>query len=514
VSPGQRFVGSAKVVSALTLLSRIAGVARDMTLAQYFGASALMAAFTVAHRIPNLTRRLFGEGALSAAFIPIFSEHLHRGDGDQSARRLAGVVLGSLSLLLTVLVAAAIVALTVVNHFWATQPRSQLTIALTNVMMPFALLICCAALLGGILQVLGHFAAPAAAPIVLNVCIIIAAVYAGPIYGLDVVAVAVVLAGLIQLVMLQAVLARRRFVFRWRVSWRDAGLRRVAVLMGPMIIGLAAVQLNTLADSLIAFFLIPNPGAPAVIYYAERLYEFPLGVFSIALATAIFPAMAIHAARQEQQAFSATLHRGLRLVLFVGLAATVGLILIRQPLVELLFQRGRFTAAASQRVAWTLLFYAAGVWAYGLVHIAVRGHYALQDSRTPMRVSLAMIALNLMLNLILVFPMQEAGLALSTAICATIQSAWLLAALAKRAGGLCIGGLAVSAARSAGLVAAMAVACLAVDWFVRSQGLSTLWQVIAIAGTGGIVFLGLGVIFRVPEAITLIWHSREDQISD
>ncbi len=470
VSDAKHFVSAARVVSGLTFLSRILGLVRDAVFAAAFGAGWAASAFSLAFMVPNLFRRLFGEGALSAAFIPVFTEVRQQGDG-QRAGRLAGTILIGTGVLVVGLVLLGEGFVAGLRPIIESSPRNQLTLRLTAVMLPYAVLICAVALMGGLLNVLGHFAAPAAAPIVLNLCIIAAIAGGAAVGGLGIethlvwVAVAVVIAGVLQLALQWAAVRARGFRIRPALDLGDEAARRIAWLAGPMALGLAVVQINALADVLIAYVFVPHGGAPNKLYLAQRLYQFPLGVFLIALTTAIYPQFSRMAADRDMDGFGDSIVRGLRMVVFVGLPASVGLILLREPLVGLLFERGRFLHADTTRTASILLFYAAGVWAYGLGMMLGRAFYALQDSKTPVRIAVVMVALNLTLNLILVHVLpepQERGLALATAICAAIQSAWLAAVLARRVGHITWSGLIGQALRVAVATVVMAAACLTV----------------------------------------------------
>ena len=420
--PGERsFFRSANVISALTLCSRVLGLVRDCVCSYFFGAGAIWSAFSIAFQVPNLARRLFGEGALSAAFVPVFSETIER-DGVESAGRLAGKVLLLLACVLVGLVLITEAVLVTVN-WWV----GGLTLSLTVVLMPYMLLICSVAFLAALLNVLHRFAVPAMAPIVLNVVLIVAAWYGGAVSGLSkqgqiyLLAGAVLGAGVLQLLLQFGALRSAGFRIGWSRDWRDEKVIRIMRLMGPMILGLSAVQINTLADVLIAKGFVPLEGAPAVLYYAQRLYQFPLGVFGVALATAIFPLLSRLAARGDTADLAVQVGRGLRMAFFIGLPSTVGLVLIANPLVRAIFERGAFTASDTERVAGTLVCYALGVWAYTLQHVLIRAFYSVQDSRTPMRIATWIVGLNLVLSLLLVQVLEERGVALATAITGMLQ---------------------------------------------------------------------------------------------
>jgi len=509
MSTTKHFVSAARVVSALTLLSRVLGLVRDAVFAAAFGAGWAASAYSIAFMIPNLFRRLFGEGALSAAFIPVFSE-VRQGGDDRRASRLSGTVLVGAIILLAGLVVIGEGVVFGLKPLVEATPRNDLTLRLTAIMLPYALLICVVALVGGLLNVLDHFAAPAAAPIVLNLCII-GAVAAGVLADnapvetrLRWVAAGVLIAGVLQLALQYSAVRGKRFRIALALDLRDEAVRRIALLTGPMVLGLAVVQINALADALIAYWFVPHEGAPMKLYLAQRLYQFPLGVFLIALTTAIYPQFSRMAAGRDMEGFADSVIRGLRMVVFVGLPASVGLILLREPLVALLFERGQFSQADTVRTASVLLFYAAGIWAYGLQMMLGRAFYALQDSKTPVRIAMTMVVLNLALNLILVHVLpepQERGLALATAICAVIQSAWLAAVLSSRVGHVHWAGLWRQLMRVAVATIGMTAACLAIARFL---GPRPVVQVAGVLVVGVVTYVAASRLMKIEELRDLL----------
>ncbi len=509
MSESKGFIKHIPVVSGLTFLSRILGLIRDATFAAAFGAGWEASAYSIAFQIPNLFRRLFGEGALSSAFIPVFSQVHHNGERDRAVR-LAGTILFGTALLLGVLVVIGEGVTFGLMPLVEPTDRNDLTLRLTAIMLPYAILVCGVALLGGLLNVLGHFAAPAAAPIVLNLVIIgaiglgVATPDATITTRLSWVGMAVLIAGVLQLLLQWLAVRAKGFRIRPALDLRDEAVRRIALLTGPMVIGLAAVQINTLADSLIAYWFVPHGGAPNKLYLAQRLYQFPLGVFLIALATAIYPQFSKMAAERDMDGFGESVVRGLRMALFIGLPASVGLILMREPLVGLLFERGLFERSDTVRTATVLLFYAAGIWAYGLQMMLARAFYALQDSKTPVRIAMAMVVLNVTLNLVLVRLLpepEERGLALATAICAAIQSSWLAWVLARRVGELPWALARGQAVRVVVATAIMTLACLGVS---HLAGESRAVQVVAILLAGAGSYAAASWLLRIDELDDLI----------
>lgn len=432
MSDPHRFVAPARLIAGLTLFSRLLGLVREMLYAYFFGASPAMSSFTIAWQIPNLSRRLLGEGALSAAFVPVLTDRLHQ-NGEVAARRLAGAVLALLATLVVILLVLAEIGIGLAH--WT---RASLALRLTATLLPYMPLICLTAVISAALNVLNRFAVPAFAPVLLNVVVIAGAACGGWLMGLPegallyVVCGALLTGGVAQLILVSASLWRTGLRPQLNLAWRDPDVRRIAVMMTPMVLGMSAVQVNALADTLIAFLFVPDGQGAAVLRYAHVLYQLPLGVVGVALATAIFPLLAARASAGDMAGFTRACEQGLRMCMFVGLPAAVGLCLIANPLIRTFFEAGKFGEKDAVRVAWALLFYASGVWAYITQHVLVRMLYALQDSRTPARIAVTMVFANLALNLILVFPLEERGVALATAITSCVQVLWLLQALRGR----------------------------------------------------------------------------------
>lgn len=450
------FVSHAVTVGSLTFGSRLLGVVRDAIFAAFFGMTPITDAFKIGFLVPNLFRRLFGEGALTAAFVPIYTRLVHQ--DRVAARRLACLCVGLalVGLGLATLLGELILTGLLAARTWSGQ--TTLVLHLTMMMLPYMPMICLAALLGAVLQVHGRFGPSAAAPIIFNLVLIggtlLAATgvhsQAGLEQSIKTVAACVLVAGAFQIIWQVVAVVRYETVTLNFAGTRDA-LRSIGAMMLPMTAGLAVFQLNTLMDSLIGFGLssadanqklnlgyasVDYPmraGAVTALHFAQRLFQFPLGVFGIALATAIFPAL-VHAAAgriDDSSRFRQTLQQGLRLAAFIGLPASVGLILVRVPLTRLVFERGQFSPADTARVAVILAGYASAVWAFTFIHVLTRAFYALKDARTPLRISLGMVGLNLVLNLSLIWFLGAAGLAWSTAVCGGLQAVLLITALRR-----------------------------------------------------------------------------------
>ncbi len=468
-------------IASLTAFSRVLGLLRDMAYSHFLGAAGLMDAWVIAFKIPNLARRIFGEGAASASFIPVYSEEIAH--DRPRADRLACTVVTVVFVILAAVVLLSLAGIWAYYGFFAKHPGTRLMLSLTGIMLPYMVIICVVAILGGILNSHLHFATPAAAPIVLNVfiissfCISAWALGMPPRSQVYVAAVGVLAAGVVQFAMQIGPLKACGVSIRPMWDIRSEAFRRIIVMMGPMIIGLTVTQINTLADDIIArclsgsaekgeFFLwfgnqVKYPvweGSVSQLYYSQRLYQLPLGVLGISLATAIFPVMSADAARKDFDSLAATVSRGLRGAIFVALPATAGLLLVGRPLVSAIFQHGEFTAEATALTSRTLWFYAVGLCGFFSQQIAVRTFYAMQDSKMPMRSALLAVGLNLILNLTLIWFMGTAGLALSTAICSYLQVVILVLVLRRRLGPAAISGLWRTFIKSVAATAIMSLA--------------------------------------------------------
>ncbi|MFH0911911.1 MAG: murein biosynthesis integral membrane protein MurJ [Planctomycetota bacterium] len=436
-------------VGALTLLSRLLGLVRDKGLVLVFGASpGVLDAFLLAFTIPNLFRRLFGEGALSSAFIPAFID-VRENRSAEEGNRLASAVATGLFLLLSGLTLLGI-ALCFLGWTAAGEgSRHALPLRLTAVMLPFLVFICLSALGSGMLQGVRSFALPAAMPVSLNVMLLAALAYihwragGAPLASsVFYVAFAVVAAGLFQVLLQAAALRGHGVRLRFLPAFGDEGLMRVFRAMGPTVVGLAVFQVNVLVDRLIAYLLIPGTGALTHLYLGNRLMQFPLALFGIALATTAFPEIVSHTTRKEWDALFQKIATGVRFLAFVMLPASFGLMVLAGPVVRMIFQEPDlvFSDAAVYQSALVLACYAPGLFFIGLQLLFVRIFYARGDYKTPVRVTAAMVVMNLLLNLLLIRApdlyrrwalgetaarLGEGGLALSTSIVSLLTAGWM-----------------------------------------------------------------------------------------
>ncbi len=454
--PNRRPLAGLPVTSLGTLASRVLGMVRDMATAALLGLSGdgVMDAFVVAFRIPNLFRRLFGEGSLAASFLPVLTKELEHDPG--AAWRLVSVTAVWLAATLALLVMAGEAACLLAWWLFGGDPDISLLVGLTAVMMPYLFFICLAAHISATLHACLHFGGPALVPTVLNVGWLggawVAAMWAAPdkISRAYVLAASIVLSGVVQLAFQLPLLSK--IGFRFDYDWQATRQQVWTIVRntGPMLVGLAVTQLNTFLDTLLAWMLAAGPGGPstfslagmgvrypltqgaaAALYYGERLYQFPLGVLGVAVGTVLFPVLSRHVARGETHRLGDDISLGLRLVMYLGIPAGAGLMLIATPLARVLFERGEFTAADTLRVARMIVAYGVGVWAFCGLQVVVRGFYALGDQMTPLRIGGLTLALNLLLDVILMWPLAETGLALSTSLAAVAQLALLVAALGR-----------------------------------------------------------------------------------
>lgn len=519
-SEASRFVKNARTVSILTFVSRITGLVREAVIAGMFGLSPVAAAFVFAFQIPNLFRRLFGEGALSAAVIPVYARTLK--EDPAIARRFVSLCLALLVVALGGLTLLGELALAGALAIGKWSPDTALALRLTMVMLPYMPLVCLVALMGAVLQVRGKFASTAAVPIVLNIVVVAGTLLATwnadspellerSIYW---VGVSVLIAGLLQVAWQLAVLLKFEKITAVFAGTRPAMVSLKAIFL-PMILGLAAFQINTFLDAVMAMGFSIKQGseqfnllgyavryplqeaAVAALGWSQRLYEFPLGIFGIAIATAIFPALSHAAAQRDtkgQQHFTTIFHHGLRLSVFIGLPASVGLMIVALPLSRLAYERGEFGLSDSARVAWILMGYAPAIWAYSMNHVLTRAFYAQGDSRTPLRVSLAMVGLNLMLNLILVWPLGALGFALATATGAVLQNVILLGAMGRSLGEPLGRGVWMSWGKSLTACAVMAGVLTPLLYYFDAGSLNRTQSAVLLGlavGIGGLVYLAV-----------------------
>ncbi len=477
MSEKSRVIKAAGVVGAATLLSRILGFFRDAVIAWYFGAGHYSDAFIAAFRIPNLLRKLLGEGSISNAFVPVLTDYLAI-DGREEAFRLARSALWVLSIILVVIsligiLIAPLIVKFIAPGFIGTPDKLALTITLTRIMFPYIFFIGLVALCMGILNVFGHFAAPALAPVLLNLAIIFSVFFLcphlnTPVLGL---AIGVMIGGILQLFLQLPVMAGHGFNFWQKAKMGHPGLKKMSRLMPPVILGGAVYQINVLVGTLLGSFL--PEGSVSVLYFADRLVQFPLGIFAIAAATAVLPSLSRQASLNDLNALKDTFGYAVRLTLFLTIPSMMGLIVLRVPIITMLFQRGEFSLQATLLTAQALLYYAIGLWAFSAVRIVAATFFALKDTRTPMVLATVSILANIGLGVVLMKPLAHAGLALATSLASVLNLALLVFALRKKLGSLGWRGIAQSALKTLVSAAVMGTAVwVAAQFLIPDQGTS------------------------------------------
>ncbi len=427
---------STGIVSGMTSLSRVTGFVRDMVYAQMFGAGAGTDAFFVAFRIPNFLRRLFAEGAFSQAFVPVFSEYQtqrSRAELRELVDQVAGT-LGAILLLITAIgvLAAPVLILLFAPGFTADAGKYELTVQMLRITFPYLLFISLTAFAGGVLNSCGKFAIPAVTPVLLNLTMIAAALWLAPRMEQPVVGLAwgVFVAGIIQLSFQVPFLRQVKLLPRPRWGWAAQGVRQVLNLMLPALFGSSVAQVNLLIDTVLASFLVS--GSVSWLYYSDRLVEFPLGIFGVALGTVILPKLSRQHASAEADGFSQTLDWALRWALLIGVPATVALVILSGPILSALFQYGEFDARDVEMSTRSLMAFALGLVAFMLIKVLAPGFYARKDTRSPVKYGLIAMGANTALVLILIWPLAHAGLALATSLAAFLNAGLLFLNLRRR----------------------------------------------------------------------------------
>ncbi len=427
---------SVTTVSAMTLLSRITGLARESLKATVFGAGVSMDAFEAAFRLPNILRRLFAEGAFAQAFVPIFAEY-RRQRGEEETRALVGRVGALLAVTLLVLTALGVFAApwlvyALASGFAKTPGKVELTAAMIRIVFPYIFFVSLVSLAGGVLNVYREFAIPAVTPVLLNLSVVGAAIWLAPHVDPPIVALAwgVFLGGIAQLAVQIAPLARLGMLPRPRFDWRDPGVRRVLRAMGPAVLGVSAAQISALINTQLAASL--GDGRISWITYADRLMEFPTALLGVALGTVLLPSLAKHHADADPIEYSALLDWGVRLAFLLALPAAVALWVLAVPMISTLYQYGHFTVADVMATRDALLGYSVGLLGLILVKILAPGFYARQMMRTPVQIAFASVVVAQTFAVILMQRIGHAGLTLAISLGACLNAALLFRALRRR----------------------------------------------------------------------------------
>jgi len=490
---------SLSTVGGHTLLSRVLGFIRDLVFAQVFGASAQTDAFFVAFKIPNFLRRLFGEGAFATAFVPVLTEYRTQRDY-RELKDFVDHVAGSLGLVVLLVsligVVAAPLFVSLFAFGWVMDGETaKLTLAaeMLRLTFPYLFFIALTAFAGGILNAHDRFAVPAFTPVLLNLCLIGAALWLAPRMDQGIVALAwgVLVAGIVQFTFQLPFLAQVKLLPRPRPGFHDPGVRRILRLMVPALFAVSVTQINLLLDTVLASFLVT--GSISWLYYSDRLMEFPHGLLGVALATVILPRLSRRQAEEAPRAFSRTLDWGLRMTLIFGLPAALGLMTLAAPMIATLFQSAAFDAHDVAMAQRSLIAYSFGLLAFILIKVLAPGYYARQDTRTPVRIGVIAMAVNMLLNLLLIFPLQHAGLALATSLSAYLNAFLLFRGLRK-------GRVYQAEAGWVGLIVRVGLAALVMvvlliwltpglDYWVESDRVERIVRLALLIGAGGAGYL-------------------------
>ena len=432
----QSLLRSTSLVSLMTFISRMMGFVRDMVLAYFFGTQPRMDAFLVAFRIPNFMRRLFAEGAFSQAFVPVLAEYQKTRTVDE-VRLFIARIGGSLVFALSIVTFIGIIAAPVIVYLFAPgfgmdSQRSLLATEMLRLTFPFLMFVSLTAMCGAMLNTYGYFGIPAFTPVLLNLCMILAALYISPQLSQPVVGLAwgVFIAGIVQFLFQLPFLHHRRLLVKPQLVFNDPGVKKVLKLMVPALFGVSIAQLNLMVDSIFASFL--REGSVSWLYYTDRLTDFPLGVFGVAIATVILPHLSRRNASQHAEQFSRSLDWGLRLLLLIGVPSGLGLMLFSMPIIATSFAYGHFLASDVLQIQKSLITLALGVPAFMMVKILASGFYAQQNIKTPVKVGAIAMVVNSILCACLIYPLAHAGLTLASSIAGYLNCGLLLGLLLRR----------------------------------------------------------------------------------
>jgi len=501
---------SSGALGAATFTSRVLGLVREIAYARFMGDGWVAGAFMLAFMVPNLFRRLLGEGALTASFIPIFKEK-EKVEGDAEMWRAANAVISALIIGATAIIILGIIVVSIRLLFPFQTQQTALMFRLLRIMFPYVLLVCLAAIFMGMLNARGHFFVPAIGAAMLNVVMIASVFLVAPALGrtLDTqirgLAIGVVLAGIVQAAFQLPLLRREGFSYQWTSPFGDPTVKRVIRQMLPATIGVAAYQLNVMFTQGIAFYV--DPGVVASFNYAVRLMELPQGVFGLSLATYLLPTLAGLSAEKKYDEFRSTLGDGLGYLVFINLLATVLLVILAEPMIRLLFERGRFVLYSTARASLALVYLAPGLLAFSMVNILARAFYALGDTATPMKISVLCLALNAVLTFLFIRSLRQGGLGVANTLSSIVNVCLLAYALRKKIERIELRSLIQQApAMISAAVIAGTAAWMADYWYDRLIGHANL-----ILKMGAVLFPAL---FATLVYFTICWQLKVPYMKD
>jgi putative peptidoglycan lipid II flippase len=511
MSEKRNIVRAAGILGSATMLSRIMGMVRDMVVSRFFGAGLATDAFFAAFQIPNMLRRFFAEGALTSAFVPTFSATLNQ-RGEEEARNLANICFTLLTIIMVAITLTGIllspwIVGVMFPGFKEVPGKFELTVLLNRVMFPYIFFISLVALCMGILNTLRHFFTPAISTVFLNISMILAALLLRGFFEVPVtsLAIGVLIGGCIQLVLQLPVLWKKGFTFRPNFDFSNPEVRRIALLMVPATFGVGVYYLNITISAILAS-LLPQ-GSVSYLYYAQRLFEFPQGIFTVSVAQAVLPSMSKQAADGNMAGMKESLAFGLRLTLFITVPAMAGLMACSTPIFSLLFMGGEFDYSKALNSAQALLYYSLGLSCVAMTRVLAPAFYALKDTKTPVWTALVAFLLNVVFSLLLMKPLLHGGLALATTLSALVNMLLLLWLLRRKIGSF--GGRAIVVCGVKSLLASipMAVvvfyACRMTDWSLYGHK-TTKALVLCVAIVCGVaIYTGFSRLLRSDEVLEM-----------
>ncbi|KGR34811.1 MviN protein [Vibrio campbellii] len=502
----KRLLKSGMIVSAMTLISRVLGLVRDVVVANLMGAGASADVFFFANKIPNFLRRLFAEGAFSQAFVPVLTESHAQGDMDKT-RELIARAAGTLGVIVSIVTILGVLGSGVVTalfgfgwfldwmHGGPAAEKFELASVMLKITFPYLWFITFVALSGAILNTLGKFAVSSFTPVFLNVMIILAAWFISPQISQPEIglAIGVLLGGLVQFLFQIPFLIKAGVMVKPKWGWRDPGVVKIRTLMIPALFGVSVSQINLLFDTFIASFL--QTGSISWLYYSDRLLEFPLGLFGIAIATVILPALSRKHVDAHSEGFAHTMDWGIRMVTLLGIPAMLGLMVLAKPMLMVLFMRGEFSPQDVHQASLSLLAYASGLLNFMLIKVLAPGYYSRQDTKTPVKYGIIAMVTNMVFNAIFAYFYGYVGLAIATALSAFVNMALLYR-------GLHIAGVYQITKRTVffiiRLVIAGAAMVAAILWQLEDMSVWLNWSFAHRSGVlGMLIALGAGVYLAV-----------------
>ena len=512
MSEKRNIARAAGILGSATMISRIMGMVRDMVVSRLFGAGLATDAFFAAFQIPNMLRRFFAEGALTSAFVPTFSATINQ-RGEEGARELANICFTLLTIVMAAITLAGIlfspwIVGLMFPGFKAVPGKFELTVLLNRLMFPYIFFISLVALCMGILNTLRHFFTPAISTVFLNISMILGALLLRGFFEIPITALAVgvLIGGIIQLIMQLPVLWKKGFPFRLNFDFNNSEVRRIALLMLPATFGVGVYYLNITVSAILAS-LLPQ-GSVSYLYYAQRLFEFPQGIFTVSVAQAVLPSMSKQAAEGDMAGMKESLAFGLRLTLFITIPAMAGLLACSTPIFSLLFMGGEFDYAKAVNSAQALFYYSLGLSFVAMTRVLAPAFYALKDTKTPVWTAFVAFLLNVFFSLVLMKPLLHGGLALATTLSALVNMLLLLWFLRRKIGpfggrGIIICGI-KSLAASIPMIVAVYYACQWTDWSLSGHKLTKLLVLGGAIGSGILVYAAVVRLLRSNEALDMI----------